>query len=72
MCCLVPEAAAVPEVVAAWLLQVLRGPLYQLLVGLENGEFTELVNAFVSRHAMAVRSMGVGSECEKAAQSLWR
>lgn len=43
-------------------MQVLRGPLYKLLVGLENGEFTELLNAFVSRHALAVRSMGVGSE----------
>jgi hypothetical protein len=42
--------------------QVKYGPEFQTGVGLENGEFTELINAFLSERGSAVRSMSIGSE----------
>jgi hypothetical protein len=42
--------------------QVLFGPLYRTGLGLEDGEFTERINAFVSPWGFIVRRMCPGSE----------
>lgn len=58
-----PATSAVHSHAHVWWCQVLYGPLYQLGVGLENGETTELVNAYFSKLAGSTRNMSIGSKC---------
>jgi hypothetical protein len=62
MASMVPATPVMHSYAHVWWCRVLFGPLHQALVGLEAGETTELVNAYFSSLADAVRNMSDGSK----------